>query len=316
MQLVTIDDVPSGSAGARLRSGEILHLARAATPESLEAWIPGSLIEILEGGREAIDLIRGVVERVERLSETQRDGLRNRATLLPGRTPLRAPITRPSLIVAAGLAYRSHLAEMANTPAPAHPTAFLKSPTSISGPDAKVLLPLRAKEHVDFEGELACVFGRSCHNVAASEALTYLAGYTAANDLSARDWAKSVWAATAPWDARITWEVNIMGKQFPGFTALGPVLTTTDDIPDPAELKLCTRVNGQVMQSAPVSDLIFPIAEVISYLSQWYQFRPGDVLLTGTPAGVGIGRKPPVFLKEGDVVSVDIDRIGSLTTYF
>jgi 2-keto-4-pentenoate hydratase/2-oxohepta-3-ene-1,7-dioic acid hydratase in catechol pathway len=219
-------------------------------------------------------------------------------------------------MVAAGLAYRSHLAEMANTPAPAHPTAFMKSPASISGPEEKVSLPTLAREHVDYEGELACVFGRTCYNVPASEALSYLAGYTAANDLSARDWAKSVWAATAPWDARITWEVNIMGKQFPGFTALGPVLTTTDEIPDPSLLKLRTTVNGQVMQAAPVSDLIFPIPEVISYLSRWYEFAPGDVLLTGTPAGVGIGRKPPVFLKEGDVVSVEIDRIGCLTTRF
>jgi acylpyruvate hydrolase len=316
MQLVTIDDVPPGSAGARLRSGEILHLARAKLPGTLEAWIPNSVIAILEGGPEALDLVRNVVRRVEELPEAGLEKLRRRATLLGSGTALKAPIPNPRLVVAAGLAYRSHLAEMANTPVPAHPTAFLKSSGSISGPGDHLLLPPQASEHVDYEGELACVFGRRCHNVQPAEALTFIAGYTAANDLSARDWARSVWAATTPWEARITWEVNIMGKNFPGFTALGPVLTTADEIPDPAQLHLRTRVNGTEMQSAPISDLIFPIPEVISYLSRWYEFSPGDVLLTGTPAGVGIGRKPQVFMRKGDVVSVEIDRIGTLISHF
>lgn len=105
-----------------------------------------------------------------------------------------------------------------------------------------------------------------------------------------------------------------MGKQFPGFTPLGPVLTTVDDIPDPSALRLVTRLNGQVMQDAQVSDMIFPLDEVISYFSRWYHFQPGDVLLTGTPAGVGIGRKPPIFLTPGDRVEVEIDRIGTLST--
>lgn len=105
-----------------------------------------------------------------------------------------------------------------------------------------------------------------------------------------------------------------MGKQFPGFTALGPVIATADEIPDPAEITLTTRVNGEVMQHAPVSDLIFSIPEMIAHFARWYVFSPGDVLLTGTPAGVGVGRQPQKFLRRGDVVEVDAPQIGRLTT--
>ena len=134
----------------------------------------------------------------------------------------------------------------------------------------------------------------------------------AANDISARDWIPGVVAATQPWEARQTWELNIMGKQFDGFTPLGPVLLTADEVPDPGQLDITTRLNGKVMQHAPVSDLIFRLEDTISYLSRWYTFRPGDVLLTGTPAGVGVGRRPPVFMRAGDVVEVDIIGIGTL----
>jgi len=316
MQLLTIDDVRGGSPGARLRSGEFLHLTRAAEPGTLEAWLPDTVMNILEGGNAALDLVRRLVDRCESLSADERTALRQAGTIRAGGARLLAPIPHPRLIVAAGLAYKSHLAEMSGTPAPPHPTAFIKASASVSGPNATVSLPPHAPSAVDFEGELACVFGRSCHQVSAADALSYLAGYTTANDLSARDWVKPVWSATTPWDARITWEVNIMGKQLPGFTALGPVLTTVDEIPKPEELHLTTRLNGNIMQSADVSDLIFPIADVIAYLSRWYTFLPGDVLLTGTPAGVGVGRKPPVFIRPSDVVEVEIDHIGSLITRF
>lgn len=312
MQLVTIDDVPGGSVGARLTTGDYLHLARTARAGTLEAWLPTSVAALLAGGDEAIDIARRMVTRAEHGSAA--DELHNRRAVIPAKTPLLAPIPAPSLMVAAGLAYRSHLAEMANTPVPQHPTAFMKSPSSIAAPGVPLTLPASADSMVDYEGELACVFGRHCHNVAPGEALAHLAGYTAANDISARDWAPAVWGATEPWQARMTWEVNIMGKQLPGFTPLGPVLTTIDEIPDPAALGLKTRLNGTIMQDTQVSDMIFSVADVISYLSRWYSFSPGDVLLTGTPAGVGIGRTPRVFLSDGDVVEVEIDRIGTLRT--
>ncbi len=312
MQLITIDDVRGGSVGARLRSGTLLHLQRAARAGTIERWLPSSVTALLEGGDEALGIARRIVERAER-NEAD-DELRAAGALLPAETRLLAPVPAPRMMIAAGLAYRSHLAEMANTPAPAHPTAFMKSPASVAAPGAPLALPAFASEAVDYEGELACVFGRVCHGVEVAQAMACIAGYTVANDISARDWARQVWAATAPWEARLTWEVNIMGKQLPGFTPLGPALVTVDEIDDVNALHLTTRLNGAVMQHAPIGDMIFPLAEVISYLSRWYTFQPGDVLLTGTPAGVGVGRKPPVFLKAGDQVEVEIDRIGTLVT--
>jgi 2-keto-4-pentenoate hydratase/2-oxohepta-3-ene-1,7-dioic acid hydratase in catechol pathway len=312
MQLLTIDDVPGGSPGARLASGAVLHLARAARADSIEAWLPGQLAAILAGGGEALAIARRIVERAE--SGACADELAGAGALLPAQTRLLAPIPSPRLIVAAGLAFRSHLAEMANTPAPAEPTAFMKSPRSIAAPGAQLMLPAQASGMVDYEGELACVFGRTCYAVPEADALRCIAGYTVANDISARDWAPAVWAATSPWQARQTWEVNIMGKQLPGFTPLGPVLLTADEVPDPAALHLITRLNGAVMQDAFIADLIFPLARTIAYLSRWYRFEAGDLLLTGTPAGVGIGRKPPVFLQAGDTIEVSVDGIGTLST--
>ena len=315
MRLVTIDDGPRGSPGAILPSGEILHLGRAAAPGTVEAWLPGSLLGILEGGPEGLAVVRGLAGRIAG-DEGAQGALRAAGALLPAATRLLPPIPRPGMIVAAGLAYNSHLNEMAGTPRPPHPTAFMKSPASVSGPGAVVTLPPQAPDAVDYEGELAVVFGRRCYRVDAADALAHVAGYTAANDLSARDWVRAVWQAEAPWEARLTWEVNIMGKQLPGFTALGPAIVTVDEIPDPAALNLVTLLNGTVMQQAQVSDLLFPIADVIAYLSRWYTFQPGDVLLTGTPAGVGVGRTPPVFMRSGDTVEVRIDRIGTLATTF
>ena len=312
MQLVTIDDVPGGSLGARLGDGVILHFGRAAKPGTVETWVPRTMIGLLEAGEDGLEVARRIVSRAEDCASY--DALHAAGAILPADTRLLAPIPNPRMIVAAGLAYRSHLAEMAGTPAPPHPTGFMKSPASVAAPGASLALPAQAPSQVDYEGELACVFGRECHAVGADEAMAYLAGFTVANDLSARDWVYDVWSATSPWEARLTWEVNIMGKQLPGFTPLGPVMTTVDEIPDVNALRLVTRLNDIEMQSALFSDMIFSIADVIAHFSRWYRFQPGDILLTGTPAGVGVGRKPQMFLKPGDLISVEIDRIGTLST--
>jgi acylpyruvate hydrolase len=308
MLLVTIDDVPGGSAGARLASGEILHLGRAARTGSVEAWLPNSVKGILEGGLDGLRHVKSMVER----HETAECG--NHKSVLPATTNLLSPIPAPGLVLAAGLAYRSHLAEMSGTPVPQNPTAFLKAPSSISGPSGTVQLPPQAPCRVDFEGELAVVVGRECHNVSPDDAMDFVAGFTVANDLSARDWVEAVWRAEKPWDARQTWEINLMGKQLPGFTALGPALLTVDSVDDIESMGIVTRLNGTVMQEASFSDMLFPVAQMLSYFSRWYTFRPGDVLLTGTPAGVGVGRKPPVFLKAGDRLEVTVHEIGTLTT--
>lgn len=312
MKLVTIDNVNGGTPGALLASGEVLHLARAGTPGSLESWLPGNLRDILQAGPDGLAVVRAIVERVSGYGDQQLQALRRGGILTGSATPLLAPVPEPRLIVAAGLAYRSHLAEMSGTPQPPHPTGFMKSPHSVTGPNHPVELPPHASASVDYEGELAVIFGRSCHDVSADQALEYVAGYCVANDLSARDWVQEVWGAQTPWDARRTWEVNIMGKQFGGFTPLGPVLLTADEVPVLGDLRIVTRLNGQVLQDAQLSDLIFNLSETIAWFSRWYTFEAGDVLLTGTPAGVGVSRKPPLFLSAGDVVEVEIDRIGML----
>jgi len=312
MKLVTIDHGSRGTAGALLRSGEILNFSRASSPGTIESWIPTEVRAILEAGPQGLELIRKLVSRVEGGDHELTRRLRHKGALTGPATPLLAPIPAPRLVVAAGLAYKSHLAEMSGTPTPKQPTAFMKSPNSITGPGAEVMLPTAAADHVDYEGELAVVFGKECHHTSPEDALAHVAGYMAANDISARDWIPAVMGATQAWEARQTWEVNIMGKQFDGFTPLGPVLLTADEVPDPGSLEIRTRLNGKLMQHAAISDLIFPLQETISYLSRWYVFRPGDVLLSGTPAGVGVGRKPPVFMRAGDVVEVEISGIGIL----
>jgi 2-keto-4-pentenoate hydratase/2-oxohepta-3-ene-1,7-dioic acid hydratase in catechol pathway len=312
MKLLSFDTPCGESAGALLPSGEVLALAAAAKTDSLEVWLPRRLIDILQAGEDGLRIVRSLVDRVW-ADERALQALRDRGALMPlAATRLLAPISSPSLLLAVGLAYKSHLAEMRNTPAPPHPSAFIKLPASIQRPNGPIPVPPDAPAHIDFEGELAVVFGRRCHKVRANEALDYVAGYTVCNDVSARDWVEDVFKAKTPWEARWTWEVNVMGKSFPGFTPLGPVLTTADEIDDPHSLTLKTRLNGQIVQHAETSDMIFSLNEVIAYFSRWYTFQPGDVLATGTPAGVGVGRKPPLFMKPGDVIEVEISKIGIL----
>ena len=312
MKLVTIRCVSEGVAGALLKSGEILNLSLAATQGSLEAWIPSSVRGILQAGPKGLELINQMIDRIESSSAHSRSTLKAMGVLLPANAALMSPIPHPRLLIAAGLAFHQHLKEMSGTPVPKQPTAFIKSAGSITGHECAVPIQPNAADCVDYEGELAVVFGARCHRVTPDEAYACIGGYTCANDISARDWIPGVVGAKEVWEARQTWEVNIMGKQMPGFTPLGPCLVTKDEFKDITKLRLQTRLNGKTMQSVEMSDLIFPLGETISHLSQWYAFEPGDVLLTGTPAGVGVGHKPPVFMHPGDVVEVEIDGIGVL----
>jgi acylpyruvate hydrolase len=313
MKLVTIDTGPRGMPGAWLPNDEILHLARAAQPGTAEAWIPHSLRDLLEAGGEGMAITRRLVERVCSAAPHILDTLRTVGALTPAaQTRLLAPITEPRLIVGAGLNYHSHLKEMAGTPPPPRPTGFPKVAASVIGPNAAIRLPAQAPNMVDWEGELACVIGSVCHGVSEAEAMAHIAGYTIINDISARDWVGEVFHSITPWEARLSWEVNIMGKQFPGFTAMGPVIATIDEVGDPNKLTLETRLNGTIVQRAPTSDVIFGFAESIAFFSRWYALQPGDLVTTGTPAGVGAVRKPPLFMKSGDNVEVEVSGIGIL----
>lgn len=208
------------------------------------------------------------------------------------------PIPDPGKIVCAGVNYRDHRDEAAR-PAAAHPTLFARFADSQIGHRAPALKPA-ASERFDYEGELAVVIGASAHRIDAASAWSQIAGYACYNDLSARDWQRH----SSQW---------LPGKNFPGTGAFGPWLITADEVPDVSACTLQTLVNGEVRQRASVADLIFGIPELLAYISAFTALAPGDVVVTGTPGGVGLFRVPPTFLTPGDVVDVEISGIGRLT---
>jgi 2-keto-4-pentenoate hydratase/2-oxohepta-3-ene-1,7-dioic acid hydratase in catechol pathway len=215
---------------------------------------------------------------------------------------LLAPL-QPAAILGIGLNYHQHASETGMQP-PAYPVLFMKNPGALLHPNDPIVLPrsCMAPLQVDYEAELAVVIGRSAKNVSAAHALDHVAGYTIANDVSARRWQKH--AGGGQW---------VRGKSFDTFCPLGPVLVTADEITDPQTLQVKSILNNDVMQNANTSDMIFSVAELIEYLSDSTTLLPGTVILTGTPSGVGFVRKPPVYLNAGDTIEIEIDRIGNLT---
>lgn len=214
---------------------------------------------------------------------------------------LLVPVIPPN-ILAIGLNYRRH-AEEGGKGVPERPMLFLKGTNSLQNPGDPIELPVKlASGEVDYECELAVVIGRRCKNVSRSEALEYVFGYTCANDVSARDWQQ-----------RLGGGQFCQGKSFDTFCPMGPVLVTRDEIPNPNELRIQTILNDRKMQDWNTNDMVFDVATLIEFLSGSKTLLPGTVILTGTPHGVGFARKPPVYLKAGDTVSIDIERIGRLT---
>jgi 2-keto-4-pentenoate hydratase/2-oxohepta-3-ene-1,7-dioic acid hydratase in catechol pathway len=206
---------------------------------------------------------------------------------------------RPGKVLALGLNYRDHAAESGH-PIPAEPVVFCKVSSSVIGPGAPIRLP-EASQKVDYEVELAIVIGRTAKGVSAARALDYVAGYTVLNDVSARDYQRE--KPGGQWT---------LAKSFDTFCPTGPWLVTPDEVGDPQALALKSVVSGQVMQSSSTAQMIFSVAEIIEYLSRVLTLEPGDVVATGTPPGVGFARKPPRFLRAGDVVECSIESIGTL----
>ncbi len=212
-----------------------------------------------------------------------------------------APLT-PTNLLCIGLNYRRHAAE-SNSPPPPHPVLFIKNTASVQNPDDPIEIPVKLPSvKVDYECELAVIIGRRCKNVSKADALNYVLGYTCANDVSARDWQRD--GGGGQW---------CQGKSFDTFCPLGPVLVTKDEIPAPNNLRIKTILNGEVMQDWNTSDMIFDIPTLIEFLSASKTLLPGTVILTGTPHGVGFARTPPVWLKAGDIVSIEIEALGTLT---
>jgi 2-keto-4-pentenoate hydratase/2-oxohepta-3-ene-1,7-dioic acid hydratase in catechol pathway len=212
-----------------------------------------------------------------------------------------APLA-PVNIFCIGLNYRDHAKET-GAPLPEHPVIFMKPTTSLASPGDPILLPASCLQgpEVDYEAELAVVIGRVARDVPLASALNHVLGYTCANDISARRWQKH--GGGGQW---------VRGKGFDSFCPLGPVLVSAEDIPDPQGLGIRCELNGRLMQTGNTSDMIFSVAELISRLSRDTTLLPGTLILTGTPAGVGFTRQPPVFLAPGDRVRVSIEGIGTL----
>ena len=234
------------------------------------------------------------------------EGIRRAEAALTGGKPVPTellrpapPVPNPEKIICIGLNYADHARETGIEP-PVEPVIFNKLPSAVCGDWQPIVLP-RASREVDFEAELVAVIGRGGRNIARSEARKHVAGYCCGNDVSARDW--QLRKPGAQW---------LLGKSFDSFAPFGPAIITADEVPDPGNLQILLRLNGQVMQRSSTRKFIFPVDYLVSYISSVCTLTPGDLIFTGTPPGVGFARRPPLFLKPGDVIEIEIEKLGIL----
>jgi 2-keto-4-pentenoate hydratase/2-oxohepta-3-ene-1,7-dioic acid hydratase in catechol pathway len=220
-------------------------------------------------------------------------------TLALDQVKLAPPVTRPAKIIGIGLNYKDHIAEQ-TAPTPDEPRIFAKFPNTLIGPNDSITWSTAVTNQVDYEAELAVIIGKTIKNCPESEALGAVFGYTCANDVSARD-------------IQLHKAQLVRGKALDTFCPLGPWIVTIDEIPDPGALHIRCWLNGNLMQDGHTSQLIFSVPALIAFLSRSFTLVPGDVILTGTPKGVGAFRNPPVFLKDGDTVTVEIEGLDRLT---
>jgi 2-keto-4-pentenoate hydratase/2-oxohepta-3-ene-1,7-dioic acid hydratase in catechol pathway len=255
-----------------------------------EVDLLSGLKQFLAGGPDALQLARQALDHATLTGEPISYAL--------DEVKILAPIPRPGKILCSGVNYQGHLEENPAATLPETPFFFSKLPTAVIGPGRPIVLPRMSKQ-VDYEVELAVVIGRTMRHTPESQAMSCVAGYTILHDVSARDVQFK--------DQQIT-----LGKNFDTFAPMGPCLVTPDELPDPANLRLRTSLNGQAMQDGTTRDWVFPLPYLLSFLSQVMTLEPGDIVTTGTPAGVGAFRKPPVYLQPGDVVALEIEGIGRL----
>ena len=315
MKLATIEiRADHAHVAAVTADNEVLDLV--VLRHTLEAAndVPAEMRNLLAGGDAALSAVQACLDAVANMSAVEQAGLRESGVLQAwDDTNFLPPVPDPTIILSIGMNYRAHLEEMEGTPVPPRPTGFTMTHPALTGHRGHIIAPPQCPDMIDYEGEMTFVFGKSCHNVSEDEAMDYVAGYTIANDVSARDWVGPIFTVTKPFDAIAAWDHNILGKQLPTFCPCGPVIATKDEISDPHSLQLTVTLNGEVMQSSSTDDLIFNLPQIISYYSSFYRFSPGDIVTTGSPPGVGVGRKPPVFMKPGDVIEVEVEGIGKLS---
>ncbi len=285
MRLAMFEPKGQPSRLGALRTHEIIDLAAAATQSGTPAAYFASIIGFLEAGQEALSRAQSLL--TSPLS----------AAYALAAVRLCAPVPRPGKIIAIGLNYRDHSLEQGVQP-PSAPLFFAKFPSSVTGPYDPIVIPA-GDPQVDYEAELAVIIGRCAKAVPEAHAMEYVGGYTVLNDVSARKWQ----FADKQW---------VRGKSCDTFCPIGPWLTTRDDVPDPHHLDIAARVNGVTMQDSNTSKLIFRIPQLIAYISASITLEAGDIIATGTPEGVGVFRNPPIFLKAGDIVEVEIKGLGTL----
>lgn len=283
--------------------------------EAQGQWLPGLLVEtyvfdvdaLLRAGGDATEAVGSVRELLRRHGGSL-PALSQRLLAAAAEHPeaavgpvaelhLGPPVTDPSKVLCIGLNYKDHVAETGRK-LPTHPDVFSKFASSIIGPHDAIRCS-GVSENLDFEGEVGIVVGRPCRSIRPEEALGFVAGLTVVNDISARDlqWRGTQW---------------LPGKAVDDSTPCGPTLVTLDEIGDPQTLNIKTRVNGVEMQSSNTRYMIFPLAEIVSYISHFLKLQPGDIIATGTPEGIGAKRQPPVWLQPGDTVEVEVEKVGLL----
>jgi 2-keto-4-pentenoate hydratase/2-oxohepta-3-ene-1,7-dioic acid hydratase in catechol pathway len=276
-------------AGERL--GIEAHDGRVWPSRSLGADLPATMAELLAGGEPALRALRAAAE----------------AAVAAGRPgdvepePRLAPVPRPGKIMAVGLNYRDHVEEQGGkVKVPERPMLFAKFPTAVVGDGATVEWDPRLTAAVDLEAELGVIIGRTARRVDESEALDHVLGYTCVNDVTARD-------------LQYSDRQYVRGKSLDTFCPMGPALVTTDEVPDPGVLDVRSYRNAQLMQASNTANLIFSVSYLVSFCSQAFTLEPGDVICTGTPSGVGYFREPKVLMREGDVMTVEVEGVGRLT---
>jgi 2-keto-4-pentenoate hydratase/2-oxohepta-3-ene-1,7-dioic acid hydratase in catechol pathway len=291
--LLTIKEGDQTRLGVRTERGVIDVAAAQAELGSGERAAPETVDALIAGGDEALGALADLVRRAEAAPAT--------GTWLHDETAVAIgpAVPNPGKIVCVGLNYRKH-AEESGAAIPETPVLFSKFNNTIAAPRESVALSDAASQY-DYEVELAVIMGQRAQNVAAADALGTVFGYATANDLSARD----LQTRTSQW---------LLGKTSDKFMPIGPYLVTADEVPDPQALPLRSWLNGELRQNSNTSDMIFPVAELIAYISRHFTLEPGDVIITGTPEGVILGMPEKVWMKPGDVVEVEVEGLGKLRT--
>lgn len=300
MKLVTFQYEDKQSIGAYVDGDRVIDLhesykqmlrqeGKTRIEEKAQAYVPSTMEDFLRGGEDSMEAARGVVDYV----------LKDAGGTVYEREQVKllAPLHQPEKIICVGHNYREHILEMGRE-IPEYPVVFAKFANTIIGPEDDIpFYPI--SEQLDYEAEFVFVVGKEAKNVKEEDALDYVAGYSIANDVTYRD----IQRRTLEW---------LQGKSVDGSAPIGPWIVTSDELQDPSGLAVTLKVNGEVRQQTNTENLVFTVPKLVAFLSNLMTLKPGDIILTGTPGGVGVAMDPPRFLKEGDVVTIDIDRVGTL----